>query len=65
MSNINYEGTINGYSFLMNNPKTIEVWVNSGGDFPDFYINVREGSIKNQKDFEKEISFWFMDNVQG
>ncbi len=65
MSNVKYEGTIGGYSFQMTNPKTIEIWVDSSGEFPDNFINVREGSIKNQKDFEKEISFWYLDNVQS
>lgn len=64
MSKANYECTIGGYSFLMNDPKTIEVWLDNSGEFPDSYITVREGSIKSLKDFQTEVSYWYMDNVK-
>lgn len=63
MSNVKYESTIGGYSFLMNDSKTIEVWLDSSEEFPNSYIQVREGSIKSLKDFQTEISYWYMHNV--
>lgn len=65
MSKYNYESNIGGYSFQMNTPTSIEVWVDSSGEFPDNYITVKEGSIKSKKDFETEISYWYMTNVQS
>lgn len=64
MSKAKYEGTIGGYSFQMTESTTIEVWMDSSGEYPDSYITVKEGSIKNLKDFQQEISYWYMDNVQ-
>ena len=46
----------------MSNPDTIEVWRDENDEFPDTYIYLKEGSIKDEKDFHKEISFWWMDN---
>jgi hypothetical protein len=59
----NYEATIGGYSFLMNEPDTIEVWENMSGEHPDSYIKVKPGSIKDEKQFHEEISFWYLKNV--
>lgn len=58
--NKRYEGNIGDYSFIMGSDDTIEVWESSMGDQPDSFIFVKPGSIKSQKDFEKEISFWWM-----
>lgn len=57
-----YEATIENYDFIMVNENTIEVWLNSTDEFPFSFINVGSGKIKNEKDFQKEISWWFMDN---
>lgn len=58
----NYEGNVGNYSFIMNEEDVIEVW---GNDLerPETYIFVKAGSIKSEKDFHKEISFWFMENM--
>lgn len=58
-----YEGNVGNYSFIMQDDDVIEVWSQSDLDQPETYIFVKEGSIKNQKDFEKEISFWWMENI--
>lgn len=65
MSKAKFESTIGGYSFMMNDSKTIEVWLDSSGEFPDSYIQVREGSISSLKDFQTEISYWYLNNVQS
>lgn len=57
-----HEGVIEGYTFIMEGDDTIEVWGDLSAEFPESYIYVKSGSIKNQTEFEKEISFWFMDN---
>jgi hypothetical protein len=61
--NNKYEGNIGRYSFIMSDDDTIEVWSDDLGK-PDSYIFVKKGSIQNQKDFEKEISFWYMNNTR-
>lgn len=57
-----YEGNVGNYSFIMNESDTIEVW---GDDLerPESYIFVKQGSVKCEKDFHQEISWWFMNNV--
>lgn len=60
MSKAIYEAMIGGYSFVMTDATTIEVWGDFGSEYPDTYIYTKAGSIKNEKDFHKEISFWFM-----
>ena len=63
MSKSIYEAVIGGYSFVMTEETAIEVWGDFGSDFPDSYIYVKPGTIKTEKDFHKEISFWFMDKA--
>lgn len=58
-----YEGTIGVMSFMMVDPSTIEVWGPSDNELPESYIYVKEGSIKNEKEFHQEISFWYMKNI--
>lgn len=60
MSKAIYEGTIGGYSFVMTESTTIEVWDDFGSEYPEAYIYVKPGSIKNEKDFHIEISDWYM-----
>lgn len=63
MTNTKYERNIGGYSFVMANESTIEVWIDSSGEHPDCYITVKPGSINSQKAFDQEISWWHMKNV--
>jgi hypothetical protein len=58
-----YEGVVGNYSFIMNDVDVIEVW---GNDLerPETYIFVNPGTIKFKKDFDAEISFWWMKNCQ-
>ena len=58
-----YEGTIGVTSFMMTDDSTIEVWGNNNNDTPESYIYVKPGSIRCEKDFHTEISFWYMKNV--
>ena len=61
---VKYEGTVGSYSFQMadNDNQTIEIW---GFDEtrPEAFIYLKEGSVKSQKDFDTEISYWYMQNV--
>ena len=57
-----YTGTIEGYTFKMESPDIIEVWKDETEEFPESYIYLREGAVKEKKDFDKEISFWWLDN---
>lgn len=63
MSDKKYEGNISGYSFIMQNESTIEVWSDDAGEFPDGFIHVKTGSVKNEKDFHVEIFDWYSKNV--
>lgn len=58
-----YEGNVGNYSFIMNEDDVIEVWSDSNLEQAETYIFVKPGSIRNRKDFEAEISFWWMRNV--
>lgn len=62
MKSVLYEGTIGVFNFKMVSPTTIEVW-GDDSDFPESYINLKEGVIKSKKDFDTEISYWYMRNV--
>ena len=60
MTKKKYEGMIEGYSFVMNDDgDAIEVYSNTESDYPDDYIYIREGSIKDEKTFHYEIMAWF------
>jgi hypothetical protein len=63
MSKVLYEGNVGNYSFVMSEYDTIEVWSSLDLEEPDSYIFVKEGSIKTEKQFHQEISYWFMNNV--
>lgn len=58
-----YEGTIGSYNFQMVEDDTIEVWSNFDNEHPESYIYVKPGSINNQKSFDMEISYWYLENV--
>ncbi len=57
-----YEGAISGYSFLMVDPNTIEIWSDTTAEAPDSYIFLKDGEVKSEKDFHIEISIWHMRN---
>ena len=59
MSN-KYEGTVGSYRFVMSDSSTIEVW--SDGEHPESYLFIKEDTVKSEKDFQKEISYWAIDN---
>ena len=58
-----YEGSIGNYSFQMVDDNMIEVWGTMDNERPESFIYVRDGSIKNKKDFDTEISYWHINNV--
>jgi len=47
----------------MTNEDVIDVWSDVSNERPDSFIFIKEGCIKNQKDFDMEISYWFLKNV--
>jgi hypothetical protein len=57
-----HEGTIGSYSFQMIDENTIEVW-GFDNERPESFIFVKDGCIKSKKDFDMEISYWYMENV--
>lgn len=63
MSDKKYEANMGGYSFVMTDNGTIEVWQDTGGDYPESYIYVKPGSVKSEKDFHYEIMAWYSNNV--
>ena len=56
-----YEGSIGSYSFQYKEGDIIEVW-GFDNEQPESFIYVKEGSIKSEKDFHAEISYWFFKN---
>jgi hypothetical protein len=55
-----YTGNINSYSFVMKEGENvIEVWSDMGEEFPDAYIHLKEGEIRNEKDFHFEIADYY------
>lgn len=62
MSKYKYESTIEGFSFIMKDDDVIEVWSDFDSEYPESYIYVKPGSIKNEKNFHFEISDWWMRN---
>jgi hypothetical protein len=57
-----YEGVIGSYSFQMVDDNMIEIW-GYDNERPESFIYVKEGSIKTEKDFHAEISYWHINNV--
>jgi hypothetical protein len=57
-----YEGVIGSYSFQMLEEDVIEVW-GYDNDRPESYIYLSGGGVKSQKDFDTEISYWYMQNA--
>jgi hypothetical protein len=63
MEKVKYEGVIGTYSFLMTSPDVIEVWTDYDNENPFSYIFLKEDTVKSEKDFHAEISYWYMSNV--
>lgn len=59
-----YEGTVGSYNFQMVDDSIIEVW-GFDNERPESFIYLKEGSIKNEKEFHLEISYWHMNNCFG
>lgn len=58
-----YTGNINSYTFIMKEgDDVIEVWSDMDAEFPESYIYLKEGEIKNERQFHVEISDWWMRN---
>lgn len=58
-----YTGNINSYTFIMKEgDDVIEVWSDMDAEFPESYIYLKEGEIKNERQFHMEISDWWMRN---
>ena len=60
-----YEGNVGSYSFMMTDEKTIEVWSDFSSEYPESFIYLSEGAIKSEKDFQTEISYWYMHNASN
>lgn len=54
----NYERTINGYIFRLTEDDMIEVY--NGETLVSSFLAT---GVKDQKSFDKEISYWYMDNA--
>lgn len=63
MNKVLYEGNIGNYSFIMTSEDVIDVWSDVSNERPDSFIFIKEGCVKTQKDFDMEISYWFLKNV--
>ena len=57
-----YTGNINSYTFIMKEEgdDVIEVWSDMDAEFPESYIYLKEGEIKNERQFHLEIADWWM-----
>jgi hypothetical protein len=57
-----YTGNINSYTFIMKveGDDVIEVWSDMDAEFPESYIYLKEGEIKNERQFHLEIADWWM-----
>jgi len=56
-----YEGFIDGFTFFKRD-NVIEVWLDLSDDSPEELIQLKDGEIKNKKDFDQEIAYWFMNH---
>ena len=60
MSECIYNAEISGFKFQMINENLIEVWSSMDDDFPFSQIYIESGGVKTRKDFDYEISDWYM-----
>ena len=58
-----YEGNVGNYSFIMNEEDVIEVWADSNLEQAETYIFVKPGTIRNKKDFDAEIMWWWNETI--
>lgn len=56
-----YEASVGSYSFQMTDDSIIEVW-GFDNERPESFIYLKEGSVKTEKDFHQEISYWCINN---
>jgi hypothetical protein len=61
MNSEEYEGFIDGFTFFKRGD-IIEVWLDLSDDSPEELIQLRDGEIKNKKDFDQEIAYWFFNH---
>jgi hypothetical protein len=61
MSEIQYRGEIENYTFIMKD-NVIEVWADFESEYPETYIYLKEGMVNNKKEFEIEIASWWIRN---
>lgn len=59
---VKYEGKIGSYTFQMTDENTVEIW-GFDDSRPESFIYLKEGSVNSQKEFDTEISYWYMQNV--
>ena len=59
---VKYEGKIGSYSFQLTDANTIEIW-GFDDSRPESFIYLKEGAINSQKEFDTEISYWYMKNI--
>lgn len=62
MSDLIYEAEISGFTFQMVSENLIEVWSNIDDEFPFSHIYIN-GDVRNRKDFDYEISDWYIKNA--
>ena len=58
-----FEGVVGSYEFQMVDENTIEIWTSDDLEFPFGFIRLEDGEIKTLVDFQKEISYWFLRNM--
>lgn len=65
MSTAKYEAAVGIYAFQMIDDNTIEVWSTNDpeAEFPESYIFLKDGDVKNLKDFQFEAMGWYSKNV--
>ena len=56
-----YEGAVGSYRFVMTAENTIEVW--NDGEHPESYIFLKDDSVRSEKDFQVEISHYYMQHL--
>lgn len=57
-----YEAMVGGFTFLMTE-NVIEVWEDKTAEFAYSFIHLKDGEIKNEKQFQLEIMDWYSRNI--
>ena len=63
MKEMLYEGVVGNYVFQMIERNSIEIWEDTSLEFPESYILLKDGDVKDRKDFDMEVMSWFSKNV--